>query len=195
MTGHNHLITGACALEHVYVASVLIDRADSAPLTAIQKITQDYLGITDLVQGQEPLYIAILSMALCLMMYFIGTLLPDIDNPNSILGKIFHIPVEHRTWIHAIYLYLVIATLGLFVHPAFSWMFFGVFVHLFWDSFSAMGNCWFYKLFSDYKKYPNNAKVKKGHKLKLYYAGEWTEYLLVFIIIIITVVSFVLINK
>lgn len=95
MMGRNHLITGTCALEHAYVASVLIDRADSAPLTAIQKITQDYLGLTDLVQGQEPLYIAILSMPLCLMMYFIGILLPDID---------FYLPMEHRTWLHAIYI-------------------------------------------------------------------------------------------
>ena len=70
-------------------------------------------------------------------------------------------------------------------------MFSGVFVHLFWDSFSACGNCWFYKLLSDYRRYPNNVKVKKGHKLKLYHAGEWSEYLLLFVIVVITVVSFV----
>lgn len=195
MMGRSHLITGACALEHAYAVNVLIDRADFAPLMTIQQTVQSYLGMDILVQNQTPVHTIIVLVPLYLVMYFIGVLLPDIDNPDSILGRFIHVPVKHRTWLHAIYLYLIPAILGWLIHPAFSWLFFGVFIHLFWDSFSTEGNCWFYKLFSDYKEYPNGVKIKKGHKLKLYHAGEWSEYLLLFIIVAVTVVSFVFINK
>ena len=57
---------------------------------------------------------------------------------------------------------------------------------------SVMGNCWFYKLLSDYQEYPSGAKVKKGHRWKLYRAGEWSEYLLLFIVVMFTVVSYML---
>lgn len=198
MMGKGHLISGACALEHAYVANELINRAGIEPLSMIQGFALSYLGLTDIASQQAatsaPVYVTILSVPLYLMMYFLGALLPDIDNPNSMLGRIIHIPVGHRKWLHAIYLYLIFAVLGWF-YPAFAWLFFGVFVHLFWDSFSAMGNCWFYKLFSDYREYPSGAKVKKGHKLKLYYAGEWSEYVLLFIIVVFTVATFIWIRR
>lgn len=220
MMGRSHLITGACALEHIYVANVLINRADIMPLTMLQQTVQSYLEISEL---------SVFTIPACLGAYFLGNLLPDVDNPNSILGRIVHVPVDHRTWLHAIYLYLVIGALrwlqpllalgfekleGIHsilasCHPAFAvilmivgwispvsaWLFFGVIVHLFWDSLSACGNCWFYKLFSDYREYPSGAKIKKGHKLKLYHAGEWSEYLLLFVIVVVTVVSFIWIRR
>ncbi len=195
MMGRSHIIAGACALEHAYVVNELVNRADLAPLTSLQNLALSYMGIAKLAgESSAPLYVTVLSVPLYLAAYFFGTLLPDIDNPKSMLGRFVHVPGGHRKWWHAIYLYLVIAALGA-LHPAFAWMFFGVFVHLFWDSFSAMGNCWFYKLLSDYREYPNGAKVKKDHKLKLYYAGEWSEYLLLFIIVLITVASFVWIRR
>lgn len=218
--GRSHLITGACALEHVYVVNVLINKANIMPLTMLQQAVHSYLGIEEL---------SVFTIPACLGAYFLGNLLPDIDNPNSILGRIVHVPVKHRTWLHAIYLYLVIGalrwlhplfTLGFGklegLHPVFTachpvfaiilaivgwispisaWLFFGTIVHLFWDSLSACGNCWFYKLFSDYHEYPNGAKIKKGHKLKLYHAGEWSEYLLLFIIIAVTVISFICVRR
>lgn len=196
MMGRNHVIVGACALEHAYVANELISRVDLASLNTVQNFVLGYLGIAHLASGttSAPLYITILSVPLYLVLFFIGTLFPDIDNPKSKLGRYIHLPFKHRTWIHAIYLYLIFAVLGWFYH-AFAWLFFGVFVHLFWDSFSAMGNCWFYKLLSDYREYPGGAKVKKGHKLKLYYAGEWSEYVLVFIIVVFTAASFIWIRR
>lgn len=196
MMGRNHLVVGACALEHAYVANELVNRAGLEPLAAVQGIALSYLGIESLASpaASAPLYITILSVPLYLAMFFLGTLLPDIDNPKSMLGRFIRLPFKHRTWVHAVYLYLVFAVLGWY-YPAFAWLFFGSFVHLFWDSFSAMGNCWFYKLFSDYREYPSGAKVKKGHKLKLYYAGEWSEYVLVFIIVVFTAATFVWIRR
>lgn len=220
MMGRSHLITGACALEHTYVANELINRVDIMPLTMIQQTVQSYLGLGNM---------SLFMLPVCLAAYFIGNLLPDIDNPDSLIGRFFYIPVEHRKWLHAIYLYLVIGALrwleplfalgfekleGLhpiiaWCHPAFAailtvigwispvsaWIFIGSVVHLFWDSLSAMGNCWFYKLFSDYIEYPSGAKVKKGHWLKLYHAGEWSEYFLLFIIVAVTVASFIWVRR
>lgn len=195
MMGKNHVITSACALEHAYVANELINRADLVPLNIIRDFAAQYLGIAGLMaESSAPLYVSVLSVPLYLAAFFLGSLLPDIDNPKSMLGRYIRLPFAHRTWIHAIYLYFVFAVLGWF-WPVFGWLFFGVFVHLFWDSFSAMGNCWFYKILSDYREYPGGAKVKKGHKLKLYYAGEWSEYVLVFIIVVFTAASFIWIRR
>ncbi len=220
MMGRSHLITGACALEHIYAADVIIARIDFAPVTAVWEAVRSYLGISKL---------SLFTIPVCLAAYFFGTLLPDIDNPDSILGRIIYVPAEHRKWFHAIYLYLIIGGLKWILplivkgfdaleglhpmiaacHPVFAvitavfnwlepvsaWIFFGVVVHLFWDSLSYCGNCWFYKLFSDYKEYPGGAKIKKGHTIKLYRTGEWSEYLLLFIVVILTVMSFIWIRK
>lgn len=181
MTGRSHIAVGVCALEHLYVANELVNRAGISQLTALQQGLQDYLGLpVPSVKG----------MCIYMAAYLIGNLLPDIDNPDSTLGRFIHIPVGHRTWLHAIYLYLLVAVIGM-DFPVFAWMVLGVVVHLFWDSFSVCGNCWFYKMLSDYRVYPDGAKIKKGHKLKLYRTGEWSEYLLVAIIVMVSVGSFI----
>lgn len=181
MMGKSHIITGVCALENMYVATALITQSGIQPLIYVSDTLQGYFGFYDMTMFKG---------ALCAVAYLFGCLLPDIDNPNSILGRFIHIPVKHRRWIHAIYLYLILAVLGL-RNPVFGWMFFGVVVHLFWDSFSASGNCWLYKLLSDYRSYPNGAYVKKGHKLKLYHAGETSEYVLVALIVLVSVASYI----
>lgn len=186
MMGKSHLIAGACALEHAWVLGVLADRSNIAVLSETKNTISTYLGYAHPSMAMIPMGIGA---------YFIGTLLPDIDSPNSILGhrlpRFFSAVAGHRRWLHAIYLYLILAALGM-VHPVFLWCFLGVVNHLFWDSFSVMGNCWFYKLLSDYQEYPSGAKVKKGHRWKLYRAGEWSEYLLLFIVVMFTVVSYML---
>lgn len=192
MMGRNHIIVGACALEHMYLATVLIDRAGYAPLKAVQLEVENYTGTINL-----PMDSVLATVGMCMLFlfaYFIGCLLPDIDDPDSLLGRMIHVPVEHRTWLHAIYLYIGIGALG-FICPVFSWVFIGAITHLFWDSPSACGNCWFYKLFSDYRTYPSGAKFKKGHYLTLYRAGEWSEYLLVFIIVAASVAGYIIIMR
>lgn len=220
MMGKSHVITGACALEHIYAAGILINRTGIMPIITAKDAVWNYLGGPEIPLLLVPVYLAA---------YFFGILLPDIDSPDSILGRYVHLHVKHRAWLHAIYLYLLIGALKwihpllalgfgklegihhIFAscHPAFAvilvvtgwicpvsaWIFFGSVVHLFWDSLSVCGNCWFYKLFSDYIEYPNGAKVKKGHILKLYRTGEWSEYLVLFIDVVATVVSVILIAR
>ena len=166
MTGKSHLATGACALAQVYAVNQYLD-AHTLPV------------LSPLWEG------AGLSSGLSLISaaaFFLGTLFPDADTKASILGRFLHIPVRHRTWLHAAYLYLGFLALGFF-YPIFGWFTFGAFVHLFWDSFSPMGICWFYKILSDYREYPGGARVKKGFHITLYRTGEWTEYAVVFAVI------------
>lgn len=102
----------------------------------------------------------------CIGCYLIGCLLPDIDNPASMLGRYVHVPGGHRTWTHSIFAFLVFAALGI-RWSVFAWMAAGYFSHLFLDSFSKCGNCWV-RFSSGYRKYPNGGKIKKGRHLVLY---------------------------
>ena len=111
MMGRNHVITGVCALEHLYVANELINRADISTLTAAQGIALSCLGVSQLAEPAS-LRTRILTVLLYLGMFFLGVLLPDIDNPKSMLGRFIRVPFRHRTWLHAIYLYLAFMVLG-----------------------------------------------------------------------------------
>lgn len=196
MMGRNHIVTGICALEHVRAVGVLLERTGNRFLIHGLEVVADKMGLGQIGTFDRFLVAdkVTFHMNILLLVYFLGVLLPDIDNPNSILGQFIHIPVRHRTWIHSIYPYLIPGILAPF-HPVFFWLTFGVFVHLFWDSFSKMGNCWFYKLLSDYREYPNGAKIKKGNHLVLYRTGEWSEYLVTFMVAVLTVILFIYVRK
>ena len=56
----------------------------------------------------------------------------------------------------------------------FAWHGLGYVLHLFWDSFSKAGICWFYPI-SNYRRYPNGAFVKRGRHLTLYSVGNASE--------------------
>lgn len=108
--------------------------------------------------GMPVLAYAALSPAL----FLLGSILPDADHPYSPIGKVIHIPVGHRTWMHAIYLPAILMAVGLYAKWTF-WLGSGYFLHLFWDSFSRSGVHWLY---------PRKGK----HRLKAYYTGKASEY-------------------
>lgn len=108
------------------------------------------------------------------VLYVLGTLLPDVDNRRSMLGRFVYIPVGHRTFTHSIWPVIAFLVLSIRFRPAF-WLASGYALHLFWDSFSACGVCWFWP-FSKYRSYPGGAKVKARRVLLgLYHAGETSE--------------------
>ena len=123
-----------------------------------------------------PLYLGI-GIAL----YMLGALLPDIDTPYSTLGRIVSLPFEHRTWTHAIWAPLALMIAGIWVRLLF-WLGFGMFVHDFFDSFSASGINWFYP----YKR-------KKPKILKVYHTGQPSEYVFGSIVFVLTIVYWVII--
>lgn len=119
--------------------------------------------------------------AVSILLYLIGGLLPDIDTPYSTLGKIIHIPVEHRTWTHAVWWIAVLCIAGIWWRMLF-WLGLGVFVHDLWDSFSASGLNWFYPI-----------KKKNKHRIKLYHTGKRSEYIIVGVAWTLTVIYAVVI--
>lgn len=116
----------------------------------------------------------VLYFAAAVVLYFLGTLLPDVDNRNSMFGRLVYIPVGHRTLTHSIWPVIGFFVLSIYFWPA-VWLAAGYALHLFWDSFSACGVCWFWP-FSRYRVYPGGAKVKARRVLPgLYHAGETSE--------------------
>lgn len=122
-----------------------------------------------------------LYLPLCVVLFMLGGLLPDVDTPYSLLGRIIYLPFEHRTWTHAIYLPLGLIIGGIWVRPL-MWLGIGVFCHDFWDSLSASGVNWFYP----YKR--------KGQKMiKLYHTGQASEYVLSGVVFTLTVIYMVIV--
>jgi len=122
---------------------------------------------------------------LCFVLFILGTVLPDIDSPNSIAGKYIHLPIAHRTWTHAIWLPIVLFVASLWSN-LFFWVGFGYLLHLFWDSLSQGGVCFLYP-FSRYNQYRGGAQTKKKHFFKLYRVGGMSENVLVVLIITFSV--------
>ena len=177
MLGRNHLIANTSTAASLWAITSL---CQSSEIWHVKTIGEWFSqGWSYLIGDGSPLY-----MALCFIFFFIGTLLPDIDNGSSLFGRKVRLPVRHRTWTHSLYPVIVFGILSIWWRPI-GWLAFGYLGHLFWDSLSAMGVCWFYPL-PGYESY-GNAQVKRGHWLKLYKAGEITEYVWVVIGVIVAV--------
>lgn len=125
-------------------------------------------------------------IAAAVLFFVVGSYLPDVDQENSKLGRYVHLPFKHRTWTHTIYSVLLFIVAGFAFRP-FFWLAFGYFGHLFWDGLSRGGVCWFNPV-TGYIEYPSGAKVKRGHKAKLYRVGSVSEYVVVTLLVALAVV-------
>lgn len=182
MVGKNHLISATSSL---IIAGNIVAYFDSlsgkqtlvADNSLESIIAQCAHNVKEFMIPSDWKIPLVILAGIFLVCYYLGTLLPDIDNENSFLGRFIHIPVQHRTWTHTIWCVILFAVLGIFIRP-FMWLACGYFIHLFWDSFSACGVCWFYP-FQKYISYGSGAMVKKGHILKLYHTGKTSEKIFV----------------
>lgn len=118
----------------------------------------------------------IVFIPIAFVLYMLGGLLPDVDTPYSMLGRIICLPFEHRTWTHAIWFPLILMISGIWVRLLF-WLGFGMLMHDVWDSFSASGIHWFYPI-----------KRKKPKRFKLYHTGQPSEYVVGSVFFTITIV-------
>lgn len=182
MLGKNHIITNVCSL--VCLSDVLALESNYVGHFApqVHAITNQFTHYYLNPQINMPM---ILFKSICILLFLLGTLLPDTDSPNSILGKFIYVPVEHRTWTHSIWPVIVLFGVSIFIHILF-WVGLGYLLHLLWDSLSNGGICYFYPI-SKYKGYGNGAKVKQKHIFKLYKVGSISEYILVGLVVVFTV--------
>lgn len=122
---------------------------------------------------------------IAIILLLIGSLLPDIDTDRSLLGQYVHLPIEHRTWTHTIWVCFALLCVS-FVFKPFIFLFFGYFTHLFMDSLSVGGVCWIYPI-SNYRRYGNNAKIKYYHK-GLYRSNSPMEFFIANFILFIALI-------
>lgn len=193
MTGKHHLASGAST--YLAMASIpMVPSVYHGPFSEqVATACSFYSGLYYVPSGISSEGVgAIVGLVLSILMFFLGVLLPDVDSKGSILGKFIYLPFRHRTWTHTFW--PIIIFLGLsFLWTGFFWLAMGMIAHLFIDSISFQGVCWFYPL-SKYRYYPNGGAVKKKHWLKLYRTGSKTEAVVCYIYIIICIVIFALVS-
>lgn len=129
-----------------------------------------------------------------------GSLLPDIDSPDSMLGRYVHIPVEHRTVTHAIWIPLILFGLSILWWGSF-WGFvafglsLGWFSHIAVDGVSTAGVAYLWPM-TDYIRYSSGAFCAKGHThWKLYHTGEPSETMVVAAIVVLTVLGVLILGQ
>ena len=91
----------------------------------------------------------------------LGSVLPDIDTPESMIGRHVYIPIEHRTLTHAIWIPLILFGLAVLWWGSFSgFVAFGLslgwFSHIAVDGLSTGGVAYLWPM-TDYIRYPSGA--------------------------------------
>ena len=168
MRGKCHVTTGIVTAGVVADTLFLMNNSEIDSISYnISEIAKKFL----LDDGNLP---TIVFLAVSILLYLLGTLLPDIDYPYSTIGKIVHIPIEHRTWTHAVWIPAGLCLAGIIWRPLF-YLGMGMIVHIFWDAFSASGISWLYPI------------KNKHHIFKVYDTGHFSEYVFVACIILVFV--------
>lgn len=157
MTGKSHIAMNTATAIIVVDSIFLIDKVSTNDtlISIKDSVVKFFMN-----PGSMPIYI---FLPLAALLYFLGAILPDIDHEYSMLGRYIHLPIEHRTWTHAIWLPIIFAVIGIW-YRFMTWLAVGYFLHLFWDMFSASGIQWFYP-------------AKPKAKIKLYHTGKASEYI------------------
>lgn len=145
MRGRSHLVVGACA----------------------------YVAGTSLVGWSTGVATPTIDLALGLGACLLGSVLPDVDSERSLLGRHLHLPVEHRTITHAVWIPASLIVCGLLWMPPVLWCGIGWLSHILVDGLSRAGVCYLWPL-TDYVRYDGGAFVARGHKpwLKWYGADQ-----------------------
>lgn len=173
MTGNQHLVSGYSLLTLSYISVRLIQ--EFCPIEKIIDCTNTLMK----VMKPDNIY----WLPVDFLLFTIGLLLPDIDSPKSKLGRYVHVNIEHRKYLHTFYFLLLI-----FVLTKNPWIVFGAFLHLFCDSPSKCGVCWFNPV-TGYRYYGNSGKkIKKNHVFVLY-KNETQAWILCVVLVMLTLFS------
>ena len=84
-----------------------------------------------------------------IVMTGLGSLLPDLDHPSSMLGRRISgasiLGLKHRGWMHSLVGLVIFATISAAINPKFvSAITLGYFLHLLADTLNPSGIAWFY---------------------------------------------------
>lgn len=156
MIGKHHVIVSLFARTALRQAARVI-LTESVSVLYLERAAEYFYHDSELfVQGN--MY-AFLHMGLYTMFFILGTLFPDIDSKQSILGRYLYLPVEHRTWTHC---WLPVVLLLYFAQTRIWLRYFtlGYILHLAEDAFSYKGIDFFYPITPKRKR---NGLYRTGH--------------------------------
>lgn len=173
MTGKNH-VSSNIASGMILGSAGCVLNTYQGPFASIVHCVIDFI-YRNLILPQDglPWFCWVTTSA---AMFILGSLLPDTDNEGSSLTPVIRLPFEHRTWTHTMWA-VCLLLLPVFWYRVLFWLAFGYFLHLFWDSLSYCGVCYFYPI-SKYRVYASGAKVKINHPCKVYRVGATSETVL-----------------
>lgn len=193
MTGGHHLATGAAS--YLLVSSIpMVSSLYHGPLSdTVGDVCHTFSSFYTVPLGIPSAGIAsVAGFFVSIVLFGLGTLLPDVDSQGSILGRVVYLPIRHRTWTHSIWPLLVLFALS-FAWIGFFWIALGMFFHLLMDSVSRQGVCWFYPI-SKYRYYSGGAAVKVKHLLKFYRTGSKMEKFVCYTYVVLCVCVFAVIS-
>lgn len=138
--------------------------------------------------------ITVFMAFLCIFLYLLGNLLPDIDKPESHISKNLHITIKtpHRGFTHSIWFIFPFLFSGYFFYPA-LYLAGGIIVHDLADAFSKGSICPLYPL-GKHKLYCGTVMRPKSSKFG-YYTGKWSETLFVVMLYAISALVIYMIVK
>ena len=182
MKGINHIVTGVSTAVIVDTTLRAVSYETGFDIyNSICQFTEWQLVSETTSQTEQVLFTALVYL-INVVLFVIGCLLPDMDQENSLFGRMLYVPVTHRTWTHTVWFITLFAIPAIFAR-CFIWTVYGCILHIFYDSLSKGGICWFYPI-SKYRKWTSGAQVKKNHKIYLYRTGEMSEAIFVTFIIL-----------
>ena len=195
MRGYNHVVCSsvmfatACVSQHlsVKISTGKINQFWNIKMEPLHFFSELYIKIWNFL-GFEQLnnFESIIKLIGMFFIFIIGTLCTDCDSKTSLMGRILHMPFEHKTWLHAIWIPLLCLCAGISFPPA-SWFALGWLSHEFMDAFSHCGIAYLYP-FTTYRKC-GFAKQKKGlHLFKCYYTGKQSETIFVILFVFLNIV-------
>lgn len=119
------------------------------------------------------------TVALLLLFFTLGSLLPDIDSENSTLGR-YVTPISrlipHRTYTHTIWVVVLMMGVAWYIESVYVFaLALGYTLHILQDSFSKQGIRWFYPF----------SMRKRGRRFVTYRTGGTGETALFYIAIVI----------
>lgn len=173
MLAKSHVLSNTATIATLGVVDLIT--LNTAPSFVVEKTQQ----FNQWLVGTDG-WLGTLFIVLSALLFYLGTLLPDIDYEKSWICQHLglYVNVEHRTITHALWFPILYLLIG-FVFRPFVWLAIGYVLHLFYDSMTPTGVVWFYMHKSDFIRYESGVKIKRGHFWHLYKTGQTSEKVVV----------------
>lgn len=168
MTGKGHIVSGSIFMADTFVCRILLRQIDmSASFYNFFEVFEYHFNPLIFYQDCDDIT-KYLFLGLCILFYYFGLLLPDIDTTSTI-SNFFHfkIPGPHRGFTHSLWLVLLFLIPGFLFFKPICFLALGMLIHDISDSLSSAGWVPFYP-FGNYKLIHENIVCSKCKHITLY---------------------------